>query len=552
MDLAIGHTRRHLGRVVRPGKGRRDRDADDLLGLGALESLEEVAGPGRRSLDDRALSCQPRVELLEVHAVLIRFVAEPEVHWNDLDAQLGGDLWREAGRAVGNDGDHVGEILVRSPGREQDGVRPLLVGGPFRRLLIGQAVSSLGDWVGTFALIAAALTLTGEPLAVGGVLVLRLVPPVFAAPLGGALADRMDRRLMMVGANLIMAGLIALVPFVNLAGLYIIAFVSESFALLFLPARDATVPDLVPRRSLPQANGLILGFSYGAIPIGAALFSGLRLASQHVPSWIPFSDTLADKPLIIPFLFDTVSFLFAALMIAGIAIPKRSNVAATEMHLFRGVVDAFRYGLSHPGIRALAVGVAVSMFGGGVLFALGIGYVRETLGGGDVEFGFLASLWGMGMALGIGAVRLLVHRGEGYVFQSAVAACGGILVGMAFLSFTWVAFLAALAFGIAFSVALILAVTLVQEMSTEAMRGGLLGGAHMLFRVSLAAGALGVGGAASAVGNVGGFFDGNQFGLLLGGGIILLGSIAAKGVVRNVPARTPSTSPDDPPTPDPT
>ncbi|MGH2740238.1 MAG: MFS transporter [Actinomycetota bacterium] len=439
---------------------------------------------------------------------------------------------------------------MKSPEHEQESVRPLLSRGPFRRLLIGQAVSSLGDWVGTFALIAAALDLTGEPLAVGGVLVLRLVPPVFAAPLGGVLADRMDRRAIMVGANLIMAGLIALVPFVNLAGLYIIAFVSESFALLFLPARDATVPDLVPRHSLSQANGLILGFSYGAIPIGAALFSGLRLASRHVPSWIPFADALADKPLIIPFLFDTVSFLFAALMIAGISIPRRSSVAAAETHLFRGVTEAFRYGLSQPGIRALSVGVAVSMFGGGVLFALGIGYVRETLGGGDVEFGFLASLWGMGMALGIGAVRLLVRRGEGYVFQSAVAACGGILIGMAFLTFTWLAFLAALAFGIAFSVALILAVTLVQEMSSETMRGRLLGGAHMLFRVSLAAGALGVGGAASAVGDIGGF-DGNQFGLLLGGGIILLGSVAAKGVVQHVPTG-PSTSPDDPPAPGPT
>jgi MFS family permease len=408
---------------------------------------------------------------------------------------------------------------------------PRLLGeSSFRRLLIGQAVSSLGDWVGTFALIAAALNLTGEPLAVGGVLVIRLLPPVFAAPLGGVLADRVDRRFLMISTNLIMAGLIAVVPFVNLAGLYIIAFVSESFALLFLPARDATVPDLVGRSALAQANGMVLASSYGAIPIGAALFSGLRLAARHVPSWIPFSETLAERPLIIPFFFDTVTFLVAAAMFAGITLPARQRPMGDDLHMFQGVREAFRFALRHPGMRALATGVAVSMLGGGVLFALGIGYVRSTLGGGDVEFGFLASLWGVGMALGIGAVRLLVHRGEGYVFQAAVAACGGILVAMAFLTFTWLAFVMALLFGMAFSVALILAVTLTQGMADDRMRGRLLGGAHMLFRVSLAVGALGVGGASTAVGRIGGF-DPNQFGLLVGGGIILAGAAASKGVL---------------------
>ncbi|HEX9822866.1 MAG TPA: MFS transporter, partial [Actinomycetota bacterium] len=105
---------------------------------------------------------------------------------------------------------------MNEPPEPQGGLRGVLARGPFRQLLVGQAVSSLGDWVGTVALIAAAYDLTGSPTAVGGVLVLRLVPPLFAAPVGGVLADRLDRRSIMVGTNLAMAGLIALVPFVNL------------------------------------------------------------------------------------------------------------------------------------------------------------------------------------------------------------------------------------------------------------------------------------------------------------------------------------------------
>ncbi len=423
----------------------------------------------------------------------------------------------------------------------RSGVRPLLRRGSFRRLLIGQGISALGDWVGTVALIAAAFELTGSPTAVGGVLVLRLIPPIFAAPLGGVLADRFDRRLMMVSTNLGMAALIAAVPFVNLAGLYIIALVSESLALLFLPARDATVPDLVPPESLPSANGLIMGSSYGAIPFAAALFSGLRLISGNVPSWVPGSGLLETHPLAVPFFFDAATFVFSAIMIAGIPTTRRRIEG--PLQIFEGVTEAFRYARRTPVVRALAIGVGVAMFGGGVLFALGIAYVRETLGGGDVEFGFLVALWGLGMAVGVGTVHLLVKRGEAYVFQLAVAACGGILLAMAFLPFTWLALIAALGFGMSFSVAVMLAVTLLQRFAEERMRGRLLGGAHMLFRVSLALGAIGVGG---AVGSFAGLtvglgvarirFDGNQVGLLLGGGLILLGALAAGGVVRARPA----------------
>src|SRR5437870_5426409 len=143
----------------------------------------------------------------------------------------------------------------------------------FRRLLIGQAVSSLGDWVATLAFIVAAFAIThGNQTAVAIVLVLRLVPPIFAAPVGGVVADRLYRRTIMVTCDLSRAALIALVPFVGIGLLYAIAFVHECISLFFLPARDASVPLLVPEGVLEEANGLILASSYGSMPCAAALF----------------------------------------------------------------------------------------------------------------------------------------------------------------------------------------------------------------------------------------------------------------------------------------
>jgi hypothetical protein len=143
----------------------------------------------------------------------------------------------------------------------------------------------------------------------------------------------------------------------------------------------------------------------------------------------------------------------------------------------------------------------------------------------------------LGMALGLGLVRFLVLEAgsEMLAFRSAVSACGVILAGMALLPVTWLAFVAAVVFGMAFSVALMLAVTIVQREVQERMRGRLLGGAQMLFRVSLAVGALGVGGLAEAIGgaSLGPLsLDANQLGLLIGGILILLGALAARLVTR--------------------
>src|SRR6266550_5337244 len=145
----------------------------------------------------------------------------------------------------------------------QTGFRGAIRSKAFGRLLAGQAVSSLGDWVATFAFIVAAYDLSHQnQTAVAVVLVLRLVPPMFAAPVGGVVADRLPRRLIMVTCDVSRAALIALVPFVGIGLLYVIAFVHECISLFFLPARDASVPLLVRKENLEEANGLVLATSY--------------------------------------------------------------------------------------------------------------------------------------------------------------------------------------------------------------------------------------------------------------------------------------------------
>lgn len=428
----------------------------------------------------------------------------------------------------------VGEPSVRRP--EPTGTfRSILHARGFARLLTGQAVSSLGDWVATFAFIGATYELSNRnATAVGIVLVLRLVPPIFAAPVGGVVADRLYRRTIMVTCDLARAALIALVPFFGaLWLLYVVAFVHECISLFFLPARDASVPLLVPEGSLEQANGLILGSSYGSIPLSAALYSGLVVAAQRVPSFVPLHATIQRHPTAFAFLFDAATFVFSAAMISRLQLAQRRH--SGDIQLFRDIVEGIRYVVRHPGLRSMSYGLVVSMFGGGVLFAVGIGYIRQTLNGSDVAFGWLAALWGAGMGLGLGIVRLLIkERGRAQVFLVAVVMCGAILIVMALFPVLWLSFLMSVLFGTAFSIAIVLALSLAQEVAEDEVRGRIMGGVQMLFRVGLGIGALGIGGLATKIKRVDIVItlDGNQVGMIVGGILILLGAIAANGVAR--------------------
>jgi len=411
------------------------------------------------------------------------------------------------------------------------GIRAAIEASGFRRLLIGQAVSSLGDWVATLAFIAAAFTLThGNQTAVAVILVLRLVPPIFAAPVGGVVADRLYRRTIMVTCDLTRAALIALAPFVGIGVLYAIAFLHESISLFFLPARDASVPILVPRDALAEANGLILATSYGSIPIAAALFSGLSAVESHIPHALPFASLFTRHRNTFAFFFDAATFVFSASMIARLQLKRERR---QPVQIVAGVVEGFRYVLSRQGLRSLALGVVVSMFGGGVLFAVGIGYIHQTLGGNDVAFGWLTALWGAGMGIGLALVRLLIKdRGRAPTFLLAVTMCGAVLIVMAVLPFLWLAFVAAVVFGTAFSVAILVALTTAQEMTEDRIRGRIMGGVQMLFRIGLGAGALGVGALAHSVRHLKLIIslDGNQVGLIAGGILILLGAMASSGL----------------------
>jgi dTMP kinase len=193
---------------------------------------------------------------------------------------------------------------------------------PFRRLWIALTLASLGDWLSLLALSALAAKIGGTKngaYAVSGVWLTSLLPWLILGPLAGAVADKFDRRMNMIIGDVVRAALYITIPIdlsvgvINkLTWIYVVQFLASCASLFWLPAKDASVPNLVPRDKLEQANQLSLLSTYGTAPVAGLLFSLLAVLSTalgHISHY--FSTNQVNLSLY----FRTAMYLVSALTI---------------------------------------------------------------------------------------------------------------------------------------------------------------------------------------------------------------------------------------------
>ncbi len=418
----------------------------------------------------------------------------------------------------------------------------LLRSTSFRRLLTGHGISSLGDWVATFGLMLFVRNLTQgssvQGLAISGILGFRILPALIAGPIASSITDRFDRRRTMIVTDVVRAALIAIVPFTpNLGAVYGIAFLLEGLSLVFLPARDSVVPNIVPPSQLAGANGMIMLAQWGTIPIAGGLVVASDAASRALMH-APIIGLLARQRFALPFFFDALTFLVSAIAIFG--LPKavgrvvhsarpadESALHAVERDMMRGV----QYLLADRGRRNMVIGMALATGAGGGLFAIGIPYVKNTLHASDSIFGALVALWGVGMALGAAITQRAVKR-EAEIFRIALGGSGIVLGVMAVMPHPWLALLVSVGFGAGLSIAMVLGITIAQRTATDDVRGRVMSAVHVLARVFLIGGGVIVGGIAAAMAHVHipllGGWDGNRYAFLVSGLALFCGGLAAR------------------------
>ncbi len=361
----------------------------------------------------------------------------------------------------------------------------------FRRLLAAQSISSFGDWLATFALMALVLDISGSTAAVGGVLALRLGPAALAGPLIARLSTRLGRKPLLMRLDLVRAAAAAAIPLVRaLWWVYVLTFVLEICAVVAIAVRDASVRDLVDDDDLPLANGLLMGATYGAIPLGAGAFTLISSVSGALPPAI-------DLGRVYPaFWLDAATFLGSFFLLSRIAeLPVAPDVVAGS-----GAQPHLRDSWRIPLVRATLPPLVAASVGIGTLFSLGITFVRETLGASEAQFGVLVIVFGFGAAAGL-AARQIGGRGGVWAVRLGVQMMGAVLILMAFAGGLGLTLLMALVFGASGAYAIVSGITSLQTDLDPRDRLLALGSFHVIVRMALAAGALAAGLAADLLGS---------------------------------------------------
>ncbi len=368
-------------------------------------------------------------------------------------------------------------------------LRGVLRVAPFRRLWTALSLSSLGDWLGLLALTALAPRLAhggyaAANLAIAGVFILRLAPAVVVGPLAGVVADRLDRRWTMVVCDLARFLLFLSIPVVGtLWWLFVATFLIEVASLVWIPAKEATVPNLVPRERLETANQLSLFTTYGSAPVAAAIFAGLALMSGILDNALSSIDEV-DLALYV----NAATFLVSALTIFRLTdIPAREKAppGVPVPGVWSTMTEGWRYVGRTPLVRGLVVGMLGAFAAGGAVIGLARTFVTD-LGAGDPGYGLLFGTVFLGLATGMFVgPRLLPDFSRRRLFGLAIFAAGVSLALLALVPHIVFAVLVTLVIGAFAGVAWVTGYTLLGLEVTDDLRGRTFAFVQTMVRVVL-------------------------------------------------------------------
>jgi MFS family permease len=294
----------------------------------------------------------------------------------------------------------------------------LLRNGRFLRLWIGQGTSFVGDAVSMVALVVLVVQITGSASAVGGALVARLLPTI-ASPLAGVLADRVDRRAVLVASDLARAVLVlGLLLARDLATIYALVFLMGLARMFFNPTIRAAFPSVVGGGDLTRANALIGGTFSTSIMLGPAL-GGLLVAGIGVDA---------------AFLADAVTYLISAVLLSTIPLPHPARQSEEEEGFIRELRSGLGYLLGARVPLAIVLGAFLTILTINATVPAEVFLARDTFGAGDAGYGLLVSLWGGGMVFGSAVMAVLGNRINLvllYFLSIFVGACALVGTGLA-------------------------------------------------------------------------------------------------------------------------
>ncbi|MBE7551844.1 MAG: MFS transporter [Anaerolineales bacterium] len=300
----------------------------------------------------------------------------------------------------------------------------------YRYLWLSQVISQTGDWFNLIASAALVAHLSGSGLAIGGLFLARLLPPFLLSPLVGVVADRFDRRKILIASDLLRAIVVLAFLFVRSAQdvwlLYVLTVLQLSISAFFEPTRAALMPSLVARKDLVTANALDGTTWSTMLAVGAAL-GGLATAV--------FGITTA-------FLIDAATFVLSAWFIGQV----RPTFATVEPETVRerdtgwqAFVGGLHYLRRHPPVLAIALLKASKALAFGGMAVVEVTFAKEIFPIGADGSGTLGLIYvATGLSTGLGPLiaRRITGEKTGAMYWAILFCYLSLIVGYVMIGYS--------------------------------------------------------------------------------------------------------------------
>lgn len=348
---------------------------------------------------------------------------------------------------------------------------PQLLTRDFTLVWWGQMVSQVGDGVSKLALLWFVYAITGSPLKTTIIGLLQTLPPILFGPFIGVIVDRLPKKLLLIGSDLIRAVVLGVIPCLisvesfSIERLYILVFVHAVASAIFGPALTASIPSLVARHEFTAANALLQTTTSIGIIIGPAL-SGVGIA------------TMSSQEVLC---VNAVSYVVSAACFLFVRFPRTESMFEPH-HSFADTLQdvkvGFRYVLLDQRMILLLIGAASSYtFASSAFSTLFPVFGQKLLDLGPIEVGYLWSAFGVGLLLvSLGLISLsgrpLYRRIQIMSASSLVSGCA--MIGMVWTTNRFVAALLMMVIGMGAGTLTPIAWGVLQEISPASLLGRVL------------------------------------------------------------------------------
>jgi dTMP kinase len=352
------------------------------------------------------------------------------------------------------------------------------------------AFSSFGDWLGLLASTALAQQLadgdyTKANFAIAGVFIVRLLPAVILGPFAGVIADRFDRRKLMVVCDILRFSLYLSIPIVgNYFWLYTASILAEIVTLFWSPAKEASVPNLVPKSKLESANQVSLLAAYGTAPLAAIVFSTLALFIGAINAAL--GNTTQASAADVALYLNAISFLFCALTVWGLKeIPAGSSKKVAQNSIGKSLWEGFAFIKDSKIIRGLIFGMLGAFFAAGAVIGLARTFV-DDLKAGEAAYGILFAAVFFGLALGISfGPRIFAQFSRRRLFGVSLTISGLMLVTLSLVLNLVLAIFITILLGLFAGISWVTGFTMLGLEVEDEVRGRTFAFVQSLIRVSL-------------------------------------------------------------------